>query len=80
MVRGKVWQKMIDLRFEEENPIELESYTESITVNGDLTIIKNEYTQETVWKKMIQTQEKPVIVTTVIEKLANEQIVIMYNF
>jgi predicted Fe-S protein YdhL (DUF1289 family) len=80
VIRGKKWQKMLELRFEEKNPVELENYTESITVNGELTILEDEYIQKTIWRKRIPTQEKPVLVTTVIEKLANEEMKIMYDF
>jgi hypothetical protein len=73
------WQKLEELRFEGKEK-RLENYSESTTIENDRTIIEDEYLVRTTWKRKIPTQEKPVIVNTVVEKIANEGMDQMYNF
>jgi hypothetical protein len=68
------------LKFPDEVPLELENHTESIAINGSLTTLEDEYTQTTIWRRIISIKEKPIYITTVIEKLADERMEIMYNF
>jgi hypothetical protein len=74
------WHKLKEIKFEGKDPIEIENYAESITIEKDMTILEDEYIQKTIWKQKIPTQEKPVTITSVIEKLANEGMRIMYDF
>jgi hypothetical protein len=68
------------LQFPKDEQLELENYSESVTFNGSLTNLEDEVEQTTIWRKMIPTKEKSIYITTKIEKLANEEMVIMYNF
>jgi hypothetical protein len=72
------WLRMKELKFQEEEPPELECHTESITIEGSLTIIEDEYEQITPRKRIIPTSEDPYI-TTKIEKIANEEMDLMYE-
>jgi hypothetical protein len=59
---------------------DMENHKESITINGSLTILDNEYEQNTIWMRTIPTKKQSIYVTTRVEKLANEDIEIMYDF
>jgi hypothetical protein len=74
------WYELKNIRYEEREPKELDKYTESISVKGDEIVLEDEYVQRTIWKRKIPTQEKPITMTTVVEKFANEEMKIMYDF
>jgi hypothetical protein len=44
------------------------------------SVLEDEYLQTTIWRKIVPSKEKPIYITTKIEKLANEEMVIMYEF
>jgi hypothetical protein len=73
------WHRMKELKFPEDEIPELEAYNESVTINGSLTILEDEYEQTTIWRRIVPTK-KPIYVTTRIEKVANEGMEIMYDF
>jgi hypothetical protein len=42
--------------------------------------LEDEYTQTTIWRRTVPTKENPIYIATKIEKLADEDMVIMYEF
>jgi hypothetical protein len=77
---NKQWHKMKEIKFSKDEPPDLEAYSESVTLQGSLTILENDYEQTTIWRRKLPTQEKPIYITTRIEKLADENMVIMHDF
>jgi hypothetical protein len=77
--KEKVWHKLQEIRFEGKEK-ELENYKESTTIEKDMIIDEDEYSIRTAWKKRVPTQEKPIIVSAKVEKIANEGMNFMYNF
>jgi hypothetical protein len=71
---------MGEIRFPKDELPDLEAYSESITLQGSLTILEDDYEQTTIWRRKISTQSKPIYIKTRIEKLADVNMVVMYDF
>jgi hypothetical protein len=75
----KVCHKLKEIRFEEKKK-DWETTRSSISIGKEKIIEEDEYEIRTTWNKIIPTQEKPIIVRTTVEKIANEEMKLMYSF
>jgi hypothetical protein len=51
--------KIKTLKFPLDEIPELENHKESITINGSITIIEDEYEQTTIWRRQVPTKKTP---------------------
>jgi hypothetical protein len=73
------WHKLKEIRFEDKKR-SWEMSRSSIDIEEGKTIEEDEYEVRTTWSRMIPTQEKPIVMRTVTEKIANEEMKLMYSF
>jgi hypothetical protein len=52
---------MMELKLPEDKLLELETYSESVTLNESLTILEDEYEQTTIWRRILPTKENPIL-------------------
>jgi hypothetical protein len=57
-----------DSEYPKDDIQDLENHKESITINGSLTILEDEFEQKTIWRRKIPTKEHLIYITTRIEK------------